>query len=84
MGFVALVAATSLLFDPAAQCTIPAGARDRSTALGLVHAHGTDTLAFFKLRRDATLFIAHGSGRISRVSRNERRAAHLRGSGRRA
>ena len=58
MGFVALVAATSLLLRPRRAVHIPAGARDRATALGLVHAHGTDTLAFFKLRRDASLFIA--------------------------
>ncbi len=58
MGFVALVAAASLLLRPRRTVHGPAGAHDRATALGLVRAHGTDTLAFFKLRRDASLFIA--------------------------
>ncbi len=58
IGFAALVAATSLLLRPRRAMRGPAGARDRATALGLVRAHGTDTLAFFKLRRDASLFVS--------------------------
>ena len=58
MGFVALVGGTSLLLRPRRPVPGQARAHDRATALRLVRAHGTDTLAFFKLRRDASLFIA--------------------------
>jgi lysyl-tRNA synthetase class 2 len=52
IGFAALLVIAYLLFRPlAAPRTLP-DAEVRAAAADLVHRHGSDTLAYFKLRRD--------------------------------
>lgn len=48
----AILVGSYLLFRPLPPPRDPACDAERETAEGLVRAHGTDTLAFFKLRRD--------------------------------
>jgi lysyl-tRNA synthetase class 2 len=51
-GAAAIAATVYLLFRPLAPPKQLPGARTRAAAYELVRAHGSDTLAFFKLRRD--------------------------------
>ena len=56
VGVGLLLGAASLLFRPRRIPREPVGGRAYAAAHGLVREHGRDTLAFFKLRRDAQLF----------------------------
>lgn len=58
MSLFALIGAASILFRRRTTELGPSGQSSRRAALALVRAHGRDTLAFFKLRRDADLFFA--------------------------
>jgi lysyl-tRNA synthetase class 2 len=53
LGLTAIVALTWVLFRPLAPPRVLPGPEAREDAFDLVRAHGSDTLAFFKLRRDA-------------------------------
>ena len=53
LGVLAVVVITYLLFRPLGPPRDLPGSRDRQAATELVHTHGHDTLAFFKLRQDA-------------------------------
>jgi lysyl-tRNA synthetase, class II len=53
LGLAAIVALTWILFRPLAPPRLLPGPDARRDAFDLVRAHGSDTLAFFKLRRDA-------------------------------
>jgi lysyl-tRNA synthetase class 2 len=58
LSLAAIVLVSYYLFRPLAPpCTLPCG-EERQDALELVHAHGRDTLAFFKLRLDAQYHFA--------------------------
>jgi lysyl-tRNA synthetase class 2 len=58
LGLTALLTSAALLFRPLAVPRRPADEPARGAALQLVRAHGHDTLAFFKLRRDNGLFFS--------------------------
>ena len=53
IGVLAVVVLTYLIFRPLGPPRDLPGSRERRAARELVRAHGHDTLAFFKLRRDA-------------------------------
>ncbi len=53
LGVFAVVVITFLLFRPLGPPRDLPGSQDRQAATELVHTHGHDTLAFFKLRQDA-------------------------------
>jgi lysyl-tRNA synthetase class 2 len=56
IGLAWLVGLTWMVFRPLAGPRALPDLRARRAAVQLVHAHGRDTLAFFKLRRDNQLF----------------------------
>lgn len=58
MSLLALLGGASLLFRPRTAAPRLAEELSRATALDLVRAHGRDTLAYFKLRRDAYHFFS--------------------------
>ena len=58
LGLFALLGVASTLFRPRRAPDGPEGQQARHTAFQLVQAHGRDTLAFFKLRRDARLYFS--------------------------
>ena len=58
LGLSAFLASTAVLFRPLSVPRRSADAAARSAAFRLVRAHGSDTLAFFKLRRDNRLFFS--------------------------
>ncbi len=54
----AMLAIAYVIFRPLAAPRALPGPRQRAAALQLVHAHGTDTLSFFKLRSDKQYFFS--------------------------
>lgn len=58
MSLVAIFGAASILFRRHPVDHDSTGHHSRRAALSLIRAHGRDTLAFFKLRRDADLFFS--------------------------
>ena len=58
LGAAALLVSASVFFRPLAVPRRPSDDEARDAAFRLVRAHGRDTLAFFKLRRDTTLFFS--------------------------
>jgi lysyl-tRNA synthetase class 2 len=62
LGVIALLASAGVLFRPLAVPRRSSGDEGRTTAFHLVRAHGRDTLAFFKLRRDNRLFFSADRG----------------------
>jgi lysyl-tRNA synthetase class 2 len=58
LSLSALIASAAVFFRPLAASRHPSGDEARRAAFRLVREHGRDTLAFFKLRRDTTLFFA--------------------------
>jgi lysyl-tRNA synthetase class 2 len=52
LSLATLIASASVLFRPLAAARVLPGSAQRRVAAGLVRSHGSDTLAFFKLRRD--------------------------------
>jgi lysyl-tRNA synthetase, class II len=52
LGVMALFACASILFRPLRGPRLLPDAATRAVAVDLVHRHGSDTLAYFKLRRD--------------------------------
>ena len=58
LGLLALLASAAVFFRPLAVPRRPADDEARRAAFRLVRAHGRDTLAFFKLRRDTSLFFS--------------------------
>src|SRR4029077_7012735 len=62
LGALTLIASTAILFRPLMGPRRFPDAATRATAAELVRLHGSDTLAYFKLRRDKHyLFSADGS-----------------------
>ena len=53
LSLSALIASAAVFFRPLAASRHPSGDEARGAAFRLVREHGRDTLAFFKLRRDA-------------------------------
>jgi len=58
LGLSALLASAAVFFRPLAVPRRPADDEARRAAFRLVRTHGRDTLAFFKLRRDTSLFFS--------------------------
>ena len=58
LGVFAVLASAAVFFRPLAVPRHPSGDDARDAAFRLVRAHGRDTLAFFKLRRDTSLFFS--------------------------
>ncbi|TML93868.1 MAG: DUF2156 domain-containing protein [Actinobacteria bacterium] len=58
LGVLALFACASVLFRPLTGPRLLPDAATRATAVDLVRRHGSDTLAYFKLRRDKHYFFS--------------------------